>query len=372
MAKQDYYELLGVAKDASERDIRKAYKKQAMKYHPDRNKGDKKSEVKFKEVSEAYEVLSDGSKRSAYDQFGHAGVDNSQGGFSGQGADFSDIFGDVFGDIFGQRQGRSRQRGADLQYNMELSLEEAVKGISKNIEIPTQVKCDSCDGSGAKPGTSAKTCSSCHGQGQVQMRQGFFSVSQTCPTCRGQGSVIESPCTKCRGQGRYEKSKTLAIKIPPGVATGDRIRLSGEGQAGATGGDSGDLYVQMHVKDHHIFARDGNNLHCEIPISFTSAALGGDVEVPTLDKKVKLKIPKETQTGHMFRIRGRGVKSIRNGSVGDLICKVILETPVNLNQKQEDILIEFENSISSSKENAHRPKEKGFFKGVKKFFEDLR
>ncbi|MGL4447624.1 MAG: molecular chaperone DnaJ, partial [Shewanella sp.] len=285
MSKRDYYEVLGVGRDASEREIKKAYKRLAMKFHPDRNPGDKSAEANFKEVKEAYEILTDTDKKAAYDQFGHAGVDpNRGGGYGGGQGDFGDIFGDVFGDIFGGgRRGGQRQaaRGSDLRYNLELSLEEAVKGLTKELRIPTLASCDVCDGSGAKKGTSATTCGTCHGQGQVQMRQGFFAVQQPCPTCHGRGKIIKDPCTKCHGDGRVEKSKTLSVKIPAGVDTGDRIRLAGEGEAGEFGAPPGDLYVQVSVREHGIFVRDGNNLYCEVPISFSKAALGGEIEVPT-------------------------------------------------------------------------------------------
>ncbi|TKB49295.1 molecular chaperone DnaJ [Ferrimonas sediminicola] len=375
MSKRDYYEVLGVARDASERDIKKAYKRLAMKYHPDRNPDDVQAVENFKEVKEAYEILTDSEKRAAYDQFGHAGVDpNRGGGFGGgAGADFGDIFGDVFGDIFGggRRGGRAGPaRGNDLRYNMELNLEEAVKGVTKEIRIPVLATCDGCNGSGAKAGSSAQTCGTCHGQGQVQMRQGFFAVNQTCPTCRGKGKVIKDPCSKCHGQGRVEKTKTLSVKIPAGVDTGDRIRLSGEGEAGEMGAPAGDLYVQVHVKEHAIFQRDGNNLYCEVPISFATAAIGGDIEVPTLDGRVNLKVAPETQTGRMFRLRGKGVKSVRSHAVGDLICKVIIETPVNLTERQRELLRELEQTMSGSAKK-HSPKAEGFFDGVKKFFDDL-
>ena len=379
MSKRDYYEVLGVSKGASERDIKKAYKRLAMKYHPDRTQGDKEKEEQFKEVKEAYEVLNDDQKRAAYDQYGHAAFEQggmgSSGGFGG-GADFGDIFGDVFGDIFGGgrggRGGQSRaRRGSDLRYNLEMTLEEAVKGKSVEIKVPTYVSCEPCGGSGAKKGTQPKTCSTCHGHGQVQMRQGLFAVQQTCPTCGGQGKVISDPCTSCRGQGRVEKTKTLNAKIPAGVDTGDRIRLSGEGEAGEHGAPAGDLYVQVHVKDHPIFVRDENNLYCEVPISFTTAALGGEIEVPTLEGKVKLKIPKETQTGKMFRLRGKGVKSVRSTSAGDLMCKVVIETPVNLTGDQVDLLRQLDAKMGSSAKK-HSPKETGFFDGVKKFFDDLK
>jgi molecular chaperone DnaJ len=378
MSKRDYYEVLGVAKGADDKDIKKAYKRLAMKFHPDRTQGDKGMEEKFKEVQEAYEVLSDDQKRAAYDRFGHAGVDPNRGGggFGGGagGADFGDIFGDVFGDIFGGggRRGQSRaQRGSDLRYNLELSLEEAVRGKSVDIKVPTMVGCDSCDGSGAKKGTSAKSCPTCHGAGQVTMRQGFFAVQQTCPTCNGRGKIIPEPCTKCHGEGRIEKTKTLSVKIPAGVDTGDRIRLTGEGEAGMHGAPAGDLYVQVHVREHPIFVREGNNLYCDVPLSFTTAALGGEIDVPTLDGRVKLKIPAETQTDKMFRLRGKGVQSVRGGGVGDLVCKVVIETPVNLSDKQKELLRQLDDSMTGEGVAKHRPKSKGFFDGVKKFFDDL-
>ncbi|MCL1146104.1 molecular chaperone DnaJ [Shewanella sp. 10N.261.52.F9] len=374
MSKRDYYEVLGVGRDTSEREIKKAYKRLAMKFHPDRNPGDKEAEANFKEVKEAYEILTDSDKKAAYDQFGHAGVDpNRGGGGYGGSADFGDVFGDVFGDIFGGgRRGGQRQaaRGSDLRYNLELSLEEAVRGLTKELRIPTLAACDTCDGSGAKKGSSPTTCGTCHGQGQVQMRQGFFAVQQACPTCHGRGKIIKDPCNKCHGEGRVEKSKTLSVKIPAGVDTGDRIRLSGEGEAGEYGAPPGDLYVQVSVREHAIFQRDGNNLYCEVPISFSKAALGGEIEVPTLDGKVNLKIPAETQTGRMFRMRGKGVKSVRSHAVGDLLCKVVMETPVNLNERQKELLREFEDTLTGQSKK-HSPKAEGFFDGVKKFFQDL-
>ncbi len=376
MSKRCYYEVLMVSKDATSREIKKSYKRLAMKYHPDRTKGDKDKEEQFKEIKEAYEVLSDEQKRAAYDQYGHAafsqGGHGAGGGAGFGGADFGDIFGDVFGDIFGggRRQSRAR-RGSDLRYNMELTLEEAVKGKSVEIKVPTYVSCEPCGGSGAKKGSSAKTCTTCHGHGQVQMRQGLFAVQQTCPTCGGKGKVITDPCNKCHGQGRVEKTKTLSVKIPPGVDTGDRIRLANEGEAGEHGAPAGDLYVQVNVKDHPIFVRDENNLYCEVPISFTTAALGGEIDVPTLEGKVKLKIPKETQTGKMFRLRGKGVKSVRSSITGDLMCKVVIETPVNLSKEQEELLRQFEETMGK-KRSHHSPKETGFFKGVKQFFDDLK
>ena len=375
MSKRDLYEVLGVSKGADEKEIKKAYRRLAMKYHPDRNPDDKEASAKFQELSEAYEILSDSQKRQAYDQFGHAGVDG-QGGFGGGGAgagSFSDIFGDVFGDIFGGGGGggRSRssvQRGSDLKYNLELTLEEAVRGIEKTIRVPTLVNCDTCDGSGAKKGTSPVTCTTCGGAGQVRMQQGFFAVQQTCPACSGAGKIIKDPCGSCYGRGVKEETKTLNVKVPPGVDTGDRIRLSGEGEAGRNGGPAGDLYVEIHVKKHAIFERDGANLYCEVPISIAEAALGGELEVPTLDGRVKLKIPTETQTGRLFRLRGKGVKPVRGHAVGDLMCRVVVETPVNLTSRQKELLEELQESLEGKK---HSPKSKGWFDGVKKFFGEI-
>ncbi|WP_409524751.1 molecular chaperone DnaJ [Nitrincola sp. MINF-07-Sa-05] len=377
MSKKDYYELLGVSRDSSDRDIKKAYRRLAMKYHPDRNPDNPEAEEKFKEFSEAYEVLSDAQKKAAYDQFGHAGVQGQGGGgFHGGGfeGNFSDIFGDVFGDIFGGGGGGQRrssvQRGADLRYNLDLSLEEAVRGCEKSLRVPTLVACDTCDGSGAKPGTSPRTCSTCGGVGQVRMQQGFFSVQQTCPTCHGRGKVIPDPCTACHGHGRVEKVKTLQVKIPAGVDTGDRIRLAGEGEAGGNGGPAGDLYVQVSVREHPIFQRDGKHLFCEVPISFVDAALGGELDVPTLDGRVKLKIPSETQSGKLFRLRGKGIAPVRGGSTGDLMVRAIVETPVNLNSRQKELLREFQDATEEGK-GKHSPKRHGFFDSVKKFFEDM-
>jgi len=379
MSKRDYYEVLGVAKNATEAEIKKAFKKLAMKYHPDRNPDDKSAEEKFKEAKEAYDILSDAKKRAAYDQFGHAGVDTSAAGGGGYyggagGASFSDIFGDVFGDIFGGGGGRGGQRvyrGADLRYNLELSLEEAVHGTTQKIRIPTLVACEVCGGTGAKKGSSPSVCPTCHGQGQVRMQQGFFSVQQTCPRCHGSGKLITDPCNACHGEGRVEKYKTLSVKIPAGVDNGDRIRLSGEGEAGENGGPAGDLYVQVHVREHPIFGRDGNDLHCEVPVSFTTAALGGELEVPTLDGRVKLKIPAESQSGKLFRLRGKGVKSVRGGQVGDLICRIAVETPVNLTSRQKELLKEFEKSMEEDGKS-HSPKHTNWLDGVKKFFEDMK
>jgi molecular chaperone DnaJ len=370
MAKRDYYEVLGVAKDTDAAELKKAYRRVAMKFHPDRNPGDKSAEEKFKEANEAYEILSDEQKRAAYDRFGHAGVDGQAGMGSGAGAgfnNFSDIFGDVFGDIFGGgRGGRGgASRGSDLRYNLELDLEQAVKGTSIQIKVPTLVSCKTCSGSGAKAGSKPVTCTTCGGHGQVRMSQGFFSVQQTCPSCRGRGTIISDPCTSCRGQGRVEENKTLQVKVPAGVDTGDRIRLSGEGEAGTDGGPAGDLYVQVHVREHPIFKREGADLYCEVPIDFVDAALGGELEVPTLDGRVKLKVPAETQTGKLFKLRGKGVTPVRGGNVGDLLCRVVVETPVNLNSKQKELLREFQVSTQGGK---YSPRQSSWFDGVKKFF----
>ncbi len=372
MSKQDYYEILGVSKSASDADIKKAYRRVAMKHHPDRNKGDKASEEKFKDATEAYDVLSDANKRQAYDRHGHAGVDQSHGGMGGGAGGFGDVFGDIFSDIFGggnmggQGGQRRAQRGADLRYSLELSLEDAVRGTNVNIKVPTWVSCDGCQGSGANKGAKPTTCGGCQGHGQVRMQQGFFTVQQTCPHCGGSGQVISDPCRKCRGQGRVRDEKTLNVKIPPGVDEGDRIRLSGEGEAAGHGGVSGDLYVQVHLKAHPIFKRDEYNLHCEVPISFLTAALGGELEVPTLDGRVKLKIPTETQTGRVFKVKGKGVKPVRGGYAGDLLCKVIVETPVNLTKRQKELLEEFESETTNKKK--HNPRVATWFDRVKDFF----
>ena len=375
MSKRDYYEVLGVSKNCSEAELKKAYRRAAQKHHPDRNQDNEGAEDKFKECKEAYEILNDSQKRAAYDQFGHAGVDPSMGGGRGQpgAGGFNDIFGDVFGDIFGGGRGGGGQRvyrGSDLRYNLELSLEDAVAGTEVKIRIPTQVKCGECDGSGARKGSSPTTCTTCGGHGQVRMQQGFFSVQQACPHCKGNGTIISDPCTTCRGSGRVQERKTLSVKVPAGVDTGDRIRLAGEGEAGESGGPPGDLYVQVQVKDHSIFQREESNLYCEVPISFVTAALGGELEVPTLNGRVNLKIPGETQSGRMFRIRGKGVKQVRGGPVGDLLCKITVETPVNLTRKQKDLLKEFSGHVEEGG-SRHSPQESSWIDGVKKFFDSL-
>ena len=348
-AKEDFYKLLEVDKNASEAEIKKSYRKMAMKFHPDRNKDNPEAaEKKFKQIKEAYEILSDPKKRSAYDQFGHAGVDPQMGG--GRGG-------------FGGG-------GADLRYNLELTLEEAVGGTEATVKVPVLVTCGECSGSGAKKGSSPVTCTTCHGHGQVRMQQGFFSVQQTCPTCRGSGKQIKDPCPKCYGQGRIQETKTLSVKVPPGVDTGDRIRLAGEGEAGVNGGPSGDLYVQVQVKDHPIFTRDGANLYCEVPISFPTACIGGELEVPTLNGKVKLKIPPETQTGKLFRLRGKGVKPVRGGNMGDLLCRVQIETPVHLTKEQQTLIEQLQASLTGGGKQ-HSPQEHGWMDGVKSFFDKL-
>jgi len=373
MAKRDYYEILGVSKDAEAKDVKSAYRRVAMKFHPDRNPDDPQAEEKFKEATEAYDILMDADKRAAYDRYGHAGVDPNMGGGAGFSGNFSDIFGDVFGDIFGgARGGRGGpQRGADLRYTLEISLEDAVRGSTVQIRVPTLVSCEPCDGSGARRGSSPTTCGTCGGIGQVRMQQGFFQVQQTCPTCRGKGKTISDPCTACRGHGRVEETKTLSVKVPPGVDTGDRIRLAGEGEAGPDGGPPGDLYVQMAVRPHAIFERDGKHLHCEVPITFADAALGGELEVPTLDGRVKLKIPMETQTGKVFRLRGKGVKPVRGGTVGDLLCRVVVETPVNLTKHQKELLRELQESMGKGG-HSQSPRQNSWFEGVKSFFDDMK
>ena len=368
MAKKDYYDVLGVERGADEKAIKRAYKKLAMQYHPDRTKGDKAKEEKFKEIQEAYEILGDKEKRAAYDQYGHAAFEQGGMGGGGFGGGFSGTdFGDIFG---GGERGRQRVvRGEDLRYDIQITLEEAVKGTTKDIQINTLAHCDSCDGTGAEKGSKVETCPSCHGSGRIRRQQGFFVTEAVCPTCHGSGKKIEKPCKSCHGEGRVHKKKNLSVKIPAGVDTGNQLRLSGEGSAGENGAPAGDLYVVIHVKEHHIFERDGNNLYCEVPISVSMAALGGETEVPTLDGKVKLKIPAETHTGKLFRMRGKGVSSTRSGYAGDLICRVVIETPVNLNKEQKELLEKLEESLKGQK--SHSPKSSSFLDGVKKFFDNL-
>ena len=375
MAKRDYYKVLEVPKTATEAEIKKAYRRLAMKYHPDRNPGDTEAEERFKEAKEAYEVLTDQPKRAAYDQYGHAGVEAAAAGGRGRAgpspADaFGDIFGDVFGDIFGaaSRGGRSQVfRGADLRYELELDLHQAVFGHTVEVEVAKLVECEACHGSGAAKGSSPATCDTCGGAGQVRISQGFFQLQQTCPKCRGTGTLIRNPCDSCFGQGRVRRSRKLSVKIPAGVDTGDRIRLAGEGEAGRNGGPPGDLYVEVHVREHPIFERDGEHLSCEVPISFATAALVGTVEVPTLDGNVALKIPAETQSGRVFRLRDKGVKPVRGSSRGDLFCRVVVETPVHLSVEQKELIHKLEQSLKHGG-SRHAPREKGFFEGVKRFF----
>lgn len=375
--KRDYYETLGVPKNASEDEIRKAYRKLAMKHHPDRNHGDtsQNAEAKFKEVKEAYEMLSDGQKRAAYDQFGHAGVDpNMRGGMGGAEGfgGFAEAFGDIFGDVFGGARGRGaggRQvfRGSDLSYAMEVTLEEAAEGKDAQIRIPSWDECGTCHGSGAKPGTKPITCTTCHGAGAVQMRQGFFSVQQTCPQCRGSGKIIPEPCTTCHGQGKIKNNKTLEVKIPAGIDDGMRIRSTGNGEPGTNGGPPGDLYIEIRLKKHDIFEREGDDLHCVVPVSMTTAALGGEINVPTLKGAAAIDIPEGTQSGKQFRLRGKGIKGVRGSYPGDLYCHVRVETPVKLTEHQRKLVKELDESLKKGG-NKHSPTDKGWFDKAKEFF----
>jgi molecular chaperone DnaJ len=376
MAKRDFYEILGVAKGASEDEIKKSYRKLAMKYHPDRNPDNKEAEEKFKEVKEAYEMLTNPEKREAYDRYGHAGVDPNGGmggGFGGGAGGFGDAFGDIFGDIFGGgRGGRGGgpqvYRGADLRYNLEITLEQAAHGFDTTIRVPSWDKCDTCHGSGAKPGTQPVTCTTCAGHGQVRMQQGFFSIQQTCPKCHGSGKIIPEPCAACGGAGRIKRNKTLEVKIPAGIDNGMRIRSSGNGEPGTNGGPPGDLYVEIHIKQHAVFQREGDDLHCEMPISFSKAALGGEIEVPTLTGKVSFTVPEGTQTGKTFRLKGKGIKNVRSGYTGDLFCHVAVETPVKLTDKQKELLREFDR-LTAEGGAKHSPQSKGWMDKVKDFFE---
>jgi len=373
MSKRDYYEVLGVNRDAGDDEIKKAYRKLAMKYHPDRNPDNKEAEEKFKEAKEAYEMLSDPQKKAAYDRYGHAGVDPSMGagpGAQGFEGGFADAFGDIFGDLFGGggRGGRSNvYRGADLRYNLEITLEEAARGAEKTIRIPTVEECGTCNGSGAKPGTHPKPCPTCQGHGQVRVQQGFFSIQQTCPKCHGSGKIIPDPCRDCGGAGRTKKQKTLEVKIPAGIDDGMRLRHAGHGEPGLNGGPPGDLYVEIHIRKHAVFERDHDDLHCEMPISITTAALGGEIEIPTLEGMARLKIPAETQSGKVFRLRGKGIKNVRSHVHGDLMCHVVVETPVNLTERQKELLREFE-EISSGNATRHNPKAQGWMDKVRDFF----
>jgi len=372
--KRDFYEILGVPKNASDDEIKKSYRKLAMKYHPDRNQGDASAEVKFKEAKEAYEMLSDPEKRAAYDQYGHAGVDPNMRGGPGAGGfgGFGDSFGDIFGDIFGQarrQQGGGRQvfRGNDLSYAMEVTLEEAAAGKKTEIRIPSYDECDTCHGSGAKPGTTPKTCGTCQGQGVVQMRQGFFSVQQTCPHCRGSGKIISDPCSPCHGQGKIKRQKTLEISIPAGIDDGMRIRSTGNGEPGTNGGPPGDLYIEIRLKKHEVFQRDGDDLHCAVPISFTTAALGGEVSVPTLNGEAAIDLPEGTQTGKQFRLRGKGIKGVRASFPGDLYCHITVETPVKLTEHQRKLLKELDESLKKGGAK-HSPTEAGWADKLKNLF----
>jgi molecular chaperone DnaJ len=374
MAKRDYYKVLDLARTATEVEIKKSYRRLAMKFHPDRNPNDHEAEDKFKECKEAYEVLSDAQKRAIYDQHGHEGLAARGGGAGFSAADaFSDIFGDVFGDIFGggRRGGRQVFRGADLRYDLELDLEQAVFGHEAQVEFTTLGECETCKGSGAEPDSKTVTCETCQGAGQVRMQQGIFAVQQTCPRCKGRGQVITQPCDKCLGQGRIRKKKDVAVKVPAGVDNGDRIRLAGEGEAGRNGGPPGDLYVEIRVREHAIFERDGSHLSCEVPVSFGTATLGGTVEVPTLGGNVELKVPNETQSGRVFRLREKGVKPVRGGPTGDLFCRVVVETPVNLTDEQKGLLRKLEESMHVSTRN-HSPRQHSGLDGVKRFFETIR
>lgn len=377
MAKRDFYEILGLAKNASDEEIKKAYRKLAMKHHPDRNPDSKGAEDKFKEAKEAYEMLSDPQKREAYDRFGHAGVDPNMGGGGGGGfgaggaGGFGDAFGDIFGDIFGNSRARSGPqvyRGADLRYNLEITLEQAANGFDTTIRVPSWSECDTCHGSGAKPGTSPTTCTTCGGHGQVRMQQGFFSIQQTCPKCHGTGKVIPEPCAPCAGAGRIKRNKTLEVKIPAGIDDGMRIRSTGNGEPGMNGGPPGDLYVEIHIKQHAVFQRDADDLHCEMPISFAKAALGGDIEVPTLSGKVSFTVPEGTQSGKTFRLRGKGIKGVRSGFAGDLFCHVVIETPVKLTERQKELMREFE-QLTLAGGAKHSPQSKSWMDKVKEFFE---
>ena len=379
MAKKDYYDTLGVPKNASDEDIKKAYRKQAMKHHPDRNQGDsgKVAEEKFKEAKEAYEMLSDGNKRGAYDQYGHAGVDpNMRGGGAGTEGfgGFAEAFGDIFGDVFtnqqrggAQRGGRQVYRGGDLSYAMEITLEEAAAGKEAQIRVPSWDDCGTCRGSGAKPGTKVVSCTTCHGHGVVQMRQGFFSVQQNCPQCKGTGKLIPEPCTSCHGVGKTKNNKTLEVKIPAGIDDGMRIRSTGNGEPGTNGGPPGDLYIEIRLKKHEIFERDGDDLHCAVPISFTTAALGGEIEVPTLAGKAAIDIPEGTQAAKQFRLRGKGIKGVRASYPGDLYCHITVETPVKLTEHQRKLLKELDESLKKGGAK-HSPSEEGWADKLKSFF----
>ena len=367
MSKRDFYEVLGVSRTVTEVELKTAYRRLAMKHHPDRNPGDKTSEETFKEAKQAYEVLSDPAKRRAYDQHGHAAFESGMGGRGGAG--FNDV-GDIFGDIFGGGRARQPRRGADLRYTIELDLDEAVAGLERDIHVPSLVVCDTCHGSGSSDGKT-HTCKTCHGHGRVRIQQGVFSIQQACPHCEGTGKSIESPCGDCHGNGRVETERVLKVKIPAGVDAGDRIRLTGEGEAGPSGAPSGDLYVDVQVRPHPIFQRDGDDLYCEVPIRFSQAALGATINVPTLDGTAEIRVPEETQTGKMFRLRGKGVKSVRSRSTGDLICKVVVETPVLLTNIQRELLEKFEETFAGIDPARHSPRSSSFMDGVKSFWDRI-
>lgn len=376
MAKRDYYEVLGVAKNAGEEEIKKSYRKLAMKHHPDRNPDDKGAEARFKEAKEAYEMLSDPQKRAAYDRFGHAGVDPNVGaaaGAPGFNGGFAEAFGDIFGDIFGGAAGAraggrgNAFRGADLRYNMELTLDQAANGFATDIRVPAWDSCEVCGGSGAKPGSKSKNCATCGGSGAVRMAQGFFSIQQTCPTCHGSGRVIANPCTSCHGDGRIKHNKVLEVSIPAGIDEGQRIRLAGKGEPGANGGPPGDLYVEIRISPHEVFQRDGDDLHCDVPVSIAAATLGSEIEVATLREKVSITIPEGTQSGKTFRLRGKGIKGVRSSYPGDLYCHVRVETPVRLTEKQKKLLRDFDQSVREGGAK-HAPQAKSFVDRMKGFF----
>lgn len=374
MAKRDYYDILGVERRADEAALKKAYRKLAMQYHPDRNPGDAEAEHKFKELNEAYDALKDPQKRAAYDRFGHDAFTNGGGagggqGFGGGAAGFADIFDEMFGDFMGTRGGQSARGGADLRYNMEISMEDAFAGKSTQIHVPTSVTCDSCSGSGAEKGSSPTTCASCQGRGRVRAQQGFFTIERTCPTCQGAGRTIDDPCDVCSGAGRVHREKTLEVNIPAGVDDGTRIRLSGEGEAGLRGGPTGDLYIFISIAPHQIFVRDGTSIYCKVPIPMTTASLGGSVEVPVIDGgKAKVTVPAGAQTGQRFRLRNKGMSSLRGGSRGDMYVEMEVETPVNLTRRQKDILREFE---EEGQGRGTSPQSEGFFSKVREFWDDL-
>ena len=372
MAKRDYYEVLGVDRQVSEADLKKSYRRLAMKHHPDRNKDDSDADEKFREIQEAYGVLSDPQKRSLYDRFGHDAVGASgASGAAGAASGFEDVFGDMFGDLFGRAgRGRTESRGADVAYRLDLDLEEAVFGVTREIDVDMATQCSVCEGSGCAPGTQPETCPDCQGRGEVVVQQGFFTLRQTCPKCRGEGRIIRVPCHGCHGAGRVRETRTLRVKIPPGVDRGDRVRLAGEGEAGMRGGVPGDLYVEVRVRPHRLFHRKGDDLHCDVPVSFATAALGGTIEVPTLDGHVNLKIPPETQTGVSLRLRGKGVRSVRSRTEGDMICTMVVETPVSLNAEQRRLLEELEESLTGNE--VHSPRADSWLKRGRHFVDNLK